>query len=336
MRTHSTVVLAVLATLATPSSAWAYGDGATGFSGQSASTCSMCHTSGVFTPVSSLDGPLQVPPSSVDNAYTFEVEALLASVGGFDVSANGGALGTTDSGARVSDGEVTQTSPRTFVGDAASFTFEWTAPATEGAYTLYGCGVAADGDGVFTGDDGACTTLTVVVCADADADGVCDSVDNCPTDANPDQTDSDSDGIGDVCDAGCADSDGDSVCDEVDVCPDVADPTQADADSDGLGDACDACPADPADDADADGVCADVDNCPTDSNADQVDADGDGLGDACDTPADTGDSGDSGDSGDTGDSDDQGCNCSTSPTGTLALFPALLGLAALGRRRSRG
>lgn len=34
---------------------------------------------------------------------------------------------------------------------------------------------------------------------DADGDGVCDSVDNCPFTANPDQTDANGDGIGDAC-----------------------------------------------------------------------------------------------------------------------------------------
>ena len=57
---------------------------------------------------------------------------------------------------------------------------------------------------------------------DIDGDTVCGDIDNCPTDANPDQTDSDSDGIGDDCDA-CEndfnnDVDSDSVCGDVDNC----------------------------------------------------------------------------------------------------------------------
>ena len=58
---------------------------------------------------------------------------------------------------------------------------------------------------------------------DVDCDGIINPVDNCSYDANPDQKDSDNDGIGDVCDP-CDDS--------------------IDADNDGLGDACDACPSD--------------------------------------------------------------------------------------------
>jgi hypothetical protein len=79
---------------------------------------------------------------------------------------------------------------------------------------------------------------------DTDADGICDddfflgpyyfcepnasdTPDNCPDDANTDQADGDSDGVGDVCDN----------------CKTVANTDQADADGDDVGDACDA--ADP-------------------------------------------------------------------------------------------
>jgi subtilisin len=107
-------------------------------------------------------------------------------------------------------------------------------------------------------------------CDDADSDGVCDDVDNCPLTANPDQEDVDEDGVGDVCD-NCVntanpdqlDSDSDGIGEVCDNCLNIANPDQLDSDSDGIGDACD--------------------NCVTTANPDQLDSDGDGIGDACDS-----------------------------------------------------
>jgi hypothetical protein len=78
----------------------------------------------------------------------------------------------------------------------------------------------------------------------------------CPSVGNPDQFDTDGDGLGDACD----------------VCPAVADPAQSDADGDGVGDACDKCPLDAgeactppdADDMDGDGIPNSADACPED------------------------------------------------------------------------
>jgi hypothetical protein len=79
---------------------------------------------------------------------------------------------------------------------------------------------------------------------DSDGDGICNNVDNCPNVSNPDQKDSNHNGIGDACEvvSPCAnqggDSDGDGVCNNVDNCPNVSNPDQKDSNHNGIGDAC--------------------------------------------------------------------------------------------------
>jgi hypothetical protein len=74
---------------------------------------------------------------------------------------------------------------------------------------------------------------------DADDDGHQDCLDNCPADANPGQTDTDGNGIGDACND-FEDADGDDFADVLDNCPLHPNPDQADTDGKGIGDACSA------------------------------------------------------------------------------------------------
>lgn len=80
---------------------------------------------------------------------------------------------------------------------------------------------------------------------DSDQDGIADVQDNCPSAANPSQTDLDLDGLGDACDA---DQDGDGVVEfgpawaALDNCPLTPNPMQEDSDGNGRGDACDTRP----------------------------------------------------------------------------------------------
>ena len=115
-----------------------------------------------------------------------------------------------------------------------------------------------------------------VVITDIDDDGTSDASDNCPADANADQIDTESDGIGDVCDP---DDDNDQVGDSSDNCGLVSNSDQLDTDSDGLGDSCDG-------DLDGDGFANGTDNCPGAANIDQTDTDNDQSGDECDTDDD--------------------------------------------------
>jgi len=99
------------------------------------------------------------------------------------------------------------------------------------------------------GTHGRSMYRTTVACpdeSDTDGDGIMDLCDNCPGGGNPGQSDDDADGFGDACDD-CTDGYGDgfgdpgypaNLCAD-DNCPDVYNPGQVDTDGDGVGDACD-------------------------------------------------------------------------------------------------
>lgn len=126
----------------------------------------------------------------------------------------------------------------------------------------------------------ACSILLATACAswldldpvepliDRDSDGVYDELDNCRDVANPDQTDTDNNGIGDACEEPCKkghDLDLDGIDDGCDACD--RGPNDEDEDGDGIADSCDLCPFD-----------AD----PVGDQKHQPDLDKDGVGDACD------------------------------------------------------
>ena len=78
-------------------------------------------------------------------------------------------------------------------------------------------------------------TVTALVGADSDGDGLPNSLDNCPGEANGTQADFDGDDIGDACDD---DIDGDGFLNDEDLCPGLAD-DGLDMDADGTGNMCD-------------------------------------------------------------------------------------------------
>ncbi len=121
------------------------------------------------------------------------------------------------------------------------------------------------GRGVFSGE------FTLDANGDLDGDGVLNGVDNCVNTPNPDQADTDGNGIGDA----CQDTDGDSILDIDDNCVEVINPDQEDTDGNGIGDACQ--------DTDGDTIPDSEDNCVDTPNPDQEDLNGNGIGDVCDT-----------------------------------------------------
>ena len=137
--------------------------------------------------------------------------------------------------------------------------------------------------------------------ADSDADGIPDVFDNCPATPNPNQADTDRDGVGDACNDS-DDPDADEYATSLDNCSLNFNPHQADRDGDGIGDVCDPfpddtdnakaqCDADLAEamvalaaataDADGDGVCDLDDDCPDTASGAAVDNAGCSLAQFC-------------------------------------------------------
>jgi len=71
---------------------------------------------------------------------------------------------------------------------------------------------------------------------DSDNDGITDQTDNCPYNINPQQSDIDNDGLGDICDD---DIDGDGYSNIFDNCPIDINRNQTDTDGDNFGNVCD-------------------------------------------------------------------------------------------------
>jgi Thrombospondin type 3 repeat len=71
--------------------------------------------------------------------------------------------------------------------------------------------------------------------ADTDGDRIPDVLDNCLASSNPEQTDVNANGLGDVCE----DFDRDSISNEKDNCPDIPNVRQLDDDGDSIGNECD-------------------------------------------------------------------------------------------------
>lgn len=134
-----------------------------------------------------------------------------------------------------------------------------------------------------------------LIAGDSDNDGVFNDEDNCPApaagdknkdpakDKDPDQADTDHDGIGDLCDP---DMDNDGLTNTQEIAANTMvlsvvnlDPKNPDSDKDGY---CDGPAWGMVDATTQKAACKPGDNCPRQSNSDQWDEDEDGIGNQCD------------------------------------------------------
>lgn len=140
--------------------------GISGYSGSGANTCSQCHSGGT-APSVVIAGPNSVSPSST-NTFTLTISGGQQKAGGLDVSATGGTLVSTQSTTKLLGNEITHTARATAVPDGSvSWSFNWTAPASTGSYTLYGAGLSANADGTNAGDAVALTSKVISVSTNA-------------------------------------------------------------------------------------------------------------------------------------------------------------------------
>ena len=136
--------------------------GITGMSGQSGTTCSGCHNTGVVPQVT-LTGPKAVVPN-LTYTYTLAIAGGQEVAGGFNVAIDQGVLLPQEGESRLQNGEITHVVPQPVAEDGVvRFTFQWTAPLTPTAVTMYGAGVSANLNGTRLGDAGAATTLHIAV-----------------------------------------------------------------------------------------------------------------------------------------------------------------------------
>jgi hypothetical protein len=158
----SALFILFVSAIARPTPVMGLYTGITGMSGKDGTTCSSCHNTGMV-PVVTLTGPTAVIPS-LTYTYTLAIVGGQEKGGGFNVAIDQGALLSLEGESRLQNGEITHVAPKEVDEDkVVRFTFQWTAPITPTAVTMYGAGVSANLNNTRLGDAAAATTLQIAV-----------------------------------------------------------------------------------------------------------------------------------------------------------------------------
>lgn len=128
-----------------------------GITGVSTTGCGTCHGGKSANTSLSYTGPTTVAPGQTVT-YTVSVAHGTHTYAGTNIAiknANGQNAGTlaAGTGLRAAAGELTHQAPLAFNGGAATFEFQWTAPAVGGTYTLTAAGNAVNKDGTNSDED---------------------------------------------------------------------------------------------------------------------------------------------------------------------------------------
>lgn len=136
--------------------------GIVGYSGMTGNTCNNCHSGGIVPEVN-IEGPTVVTPGST-RTYTLIISGGQETAGGLDVAVTEGILAAISADTQELSDEITHTDPKLAdVDGTVSFSFQWTAPVTPTAVTMYGAGNSVNLLEGNQGDAAATTTLAIAV-----------------------------------------------------------------------------------------------------------------------------------------------------------------------------
>jgi len=162
------VLVAAAAVVIGTDEASASAGGRVGFSGNpqtnGGQNCTACHTAGAATPSVSISGPAVVDAGTT-HSYVVTVSGGPGITGGFNVSTSdfAGTFSPVNGETELLAGEITHSAPKFFSGGQVQFTFDWTAPASNGPVAMYAAGNSTNGLGNTSGDGIGVDTLAITV-----------------------------------------------------------------------------------------------------------------------------------------------------------------------------